>query len=345
MSEPKRIRILIVDDSAFVRKAVRRMLEADPELAVVGEAADGMRGLALAKTLEPDVITLDLQMPGWDGLDTLARVMDEAPTSVVILSSFAQAGADLTLRALTTGAVEFVDKSRVTTMALYELERELVNKIKAAASSSPQAGIPDTGAGVAARPRTELFVLGASTGGPRALQAILGRLPVLSTTSILVVQHMPAGFTRALAERLDHTCAMPVGELEPNATLELGQVHVAPGGADLQLERSADKTHVAIRSRPRGRRTTPSIDLALETAIACHGERVCAVILTGMGDDGLEGGRAVRTAGGCVIAEAASTCVVYGMPRTVTEAGLASAVAPLEEIPALMLALAGEPRR
>jgi two-component system, chemotaxis family, protein-glutamate methylesterase/glutaminase len=345
MSAPVPIRVLIVDDSAFVRKAVRRMLAADEEILVVGEASDGRRGLDLARELEPDVITLDLRMPGWDGMSTLARIMQEAPTSIVILSSFAHAGAELTLKALTAGAVDFIDKSRVSTMALYELEREIVDKLKAAARSSPMAGALARRPRRTGRPRTDLFVLGASTGGPRALQTILDQLPEDLRATILVVQHMPAGFTGALADRLNETCALPVAELSPGDLLAPGAVHVAPGGADVRLEASGNGTLVRVEARPRGGRTAPSIDLCLEGAAGRYGERVCAVILTGMGDDGLEGSRIVREAGGYVIAEAASTCVVYGMPKTVAEAGFASAVAPLDEIPGLMLALAGDSAR
>jgi two-component system, chemotaxis family, protein-glutamate methylesterase/glutaminase len=337
-----KIRVLIVDDSAFVRKAVRRMLEADEELVVVGEASDGQRGLELARELEPDVMTLDLRMPGWDGMATLSRIMQEAPTSIVILSSFAHAGAELTLKALTAGAVDFIDKSRVSSMALYDLERELVDKLKAAARSSPMADALARRPRRAGRPRSDVFVLGASTGGPRALQTILDPLPAALRAILLIVQHMPAGFTRALAERLNETCELPVAELASGDVLERGRVHVAPGGADLRLERAGDETAVRVETRRRGGRTTPSIDLCLRGAAQRYGERVCAVILTGMGDDGLEGVKAVREAGGYVIAEAASTCIVYGMPRTVAEAGLASAVAPLDEIPGLMLALAGD---
>jgi two-component system, chemotaxis family, protein-glutamate methylesterase/glutaminase len=342
MSESKKLRVLIVDDSAFVRKAVRRMLEADDEIVVVGEAADGERGLALTHELRPDVLTLDLSMPGWDGMYTLSRIMQEVPTSIVILSSFARAGAELTLRALTAGAVDFIDKSQVSTMALYELEREIIDKLRAAARSSPLASALEGTPRRAARPRTDFFVLGASTGGPRALQAILNRIPAYLRATVLVVQHMPAGFTAALADRLGETCELPVTELAEGSTLEPGQVHVAPGGADLRLDAAGDRTIARIEPRARGGRTTPSIDLTLHDATARFGERVCAVILTGMGDDGLEGVKSVRQVGGCVIAEAESTCVVYGMPRSVAEAGLASAIAPLDEIPALMLALAGD---
>lgn len=342
-----RIRVLIVDDSAFVRKAVRRMLTADSDFEVVGEAADGRAALDLARELVPDVITLDIQMPGWDGIEALERILSEIPTSIVIFSSYAQNGAELTLKALTAGAVDVVDKSRVSTMSLYELEKELVAKLKAAASSQRFAAPSIAGLGERAdRPRADLFVLGASTGGPRALQTILSRLPLDFAAQVLVVQHMPRGFSRALADRLDEVCPLAVRELETGDALAPGEVGVAPGGSDVSLEPSEDGARIAITPRdPRDAGTTPSIDRALESAASYHGATVCAVILTGMGEDGLRGCRAVRAVDGIVIAEAPATCIVYGMPRAVTEADLASVAAPLHEIPGLMLALSGERRR
>ena len=318
------------------------MLARDPAFDVVGEASNGRLALDLARDLEPDVITLDLHMPGWHGLETLERILAEISTSVVILSSYAQEGADLTLRALTGGAVDFIDKSRVSTMALYDLERELVMKLKAAASSRSMAALPNASSGERVdRPRADLFVLGASTGGPRALQSILSRLPADFPARVLVIQHIPAGFTRALAERLDETCQLPVCELAPGDSLAAGRVHVAPGGTDLTIDGRGADVRIVLHDKDKQRGgTSPSIDRALDSAAAHYGAGLCAVILTGMGDDGVVGVGAVRERGGVVIAEAPSSCIVYGMPRAVSEAGLASAVAPLGEIPGLMLALA-----
>lgn len=321
------------------------MLAREPAFEVAGEASDGPSALARARELAPDVITLDVQMPGWSGLYTLERLRAEVSAAVVILSSYAQEGADVTLRALTAGAVDFIDKSRVSTMALHELEPDLVAVLKAAAASRAERAPPVAALGEpAGRPAADLVVVGASTGGPRALVSILSRIPADFPARIVVVQHMPAGLTGALAERMGEVCPLPVVEVAAGQVLEPGRVHVAPGGADLAVDRAGAALRAIVEPRrDRGEGTSPSIDRALSSAAAHLGAGVCAVILTGMGDDGLRGAREVRERGGFVVAESAQTCIVYGMPRAVAEAGMASAVAPLGEIPGLMGALARKP--
>jgi two-component system, chemotaxis family, protein-glutamate methylesterase/glutaminase len=338
------IRVMIVDDSPFVRRAVRRMLAADPDLEVVGEAADGSTALREVERLAPDVVTLDLRMPGLDGMTTLARLMARRPTPVVLLSAFAQADAALTVRALAAGAVDYVDKSRVAAMDVHQLAPELVHKLKVAAHS----GVAGAGGAVPpvrwlAPPPTRparLLVLGASTGGPRALETVLAGLPADLPAAVLVIQHMPARFTAPLARRLAEVARLPVREAAHGEALAAGEVLLAPGGRALAVEPGADDT-VRLRIGEAGGRAQPRLDLALAGAAAALGDTAAAAILTGMGRDGAEGARLLRDAGGAVIAEAASTCVVYGMPRAAVEDGVASCVAPLGAIAGVLAGLVG----
>jgi len=329
---------MIVDDSTFVRRAVRRMLAADPELDVVGEAADGPSALREVDRLAPDVVTLDLRMPGLDGVETLESMMETRPTPVVLLSSYAQADAALTLRALAAGAVDFVDKSRVSAMDVYRLAPELVAKLKAAAAARRRSHGP---AGWLAPPPSvppRLVVLGASTGGPKAIEAVLAALPAASRFAVLVVQHLPAGFTAAFARRLAGACALPVDEVVAGRPLRPGTVAVVPGGSDASFDADG-----AVQIAPGTGRALPRIDVTLASAAACYGAAACAVILTGMGRDGVDGARRIRAAGGAVVAEAASTCAVYGMPRAIVDEGLATCVAPIDEIAAVIGRLAALP--
>ena len=338
---------MIVDDSAFIRRAVRRILGEDPELVVVGEACDGASALREVERLGPDVVTLDLRMPGLDGVETLEHLMAARPTPVVLLSSYAQVDAALTLRALAAGAVDFVDKSRVSTMNVYELGHELVGKLKAAAASHPRrssvrGGERPVWPGQAPPAPPAVVVLGASTGGPAALEVVLGDIPADSRLAFLVVQHMPRGFTGALARRLSIACPLPVREARDGDVLAPGRVLVAPGGHELRVVDGGDGPRLRIADAQA--RALPRLDTALEGLADGYGPTLCAVVLTGMGTDGLAGARRVRDAGGTVIAESATTCVLYGMPRAVAEAGLASCIAPVDAIGELLHRLAGERR-
>jgi two-component system chemotaxis response regulator CheB len=335
------IRVMIVDDSVFVRRAVRRMMASDHDLEVVGEAADGAGALAALGALAPDVVTLDLRMPGLDGVETLRAIMAQRPTPVVLLSSFARADAELTLRALAAGAVDFIDKSRVGAMNVYDLAGELVQKVKAAATSQPVIGAEHAPAIWHAAPPAEppaLVILGASTGGAAALELILGGLPGSLPAAVLVVQHMPSGYELALAARLAVVSALPVRPAAQGDPLLPGRVLVARGGHDVRI---CPGEPPVLRIEGATGRGSPRLDLALESAAQVTGAATCAAVLTGMGQDGAAGARAVRFAGGAVIAEAAATCTVYGMPRAVIEAGAATCVAPRTQIAGVIAGLAG----
>jgi two-component system chemotaxis response regulator CheB len=331
------IRVLVVDDSNFIRRAVTRMLGADPAVSAVESAAHGLEALGKLRDFEPDVVTLDLNMPEVDGLETLRRIMIERPTPVVLLSSYAQSSAARTVEALAAGAVDFVDKSTVGVMDVHSLAGELTRKVKAAASGRVGARAEPKQAGgspaaLATTRRPGAFVIGASTGGPAALQRIFSALPKALAVPVLVVQHMPAGFTGAFAERLDARSPLSVREAETGDRLARGHVLLARGGKNMGLRRTARGPEIILSGGPRRSVHVPSLDFTAQAAAEEIGRGTCLVVLTGMGTDGLEGARAVRAAGGTVITQAERGCVLYGMPRAVVRAGLATATVALDDM-------------
>lgn len=335
-----RIRVLVVDDSAFVRKAVERMLSTVDDIEVVGFAADGVEGLAKARELRPDVVTLDVKMPRLGGLETLERLMVEQPVPVLLMSTLTQEGAEVTLRGLELGAMDFVDKSSVQPMSMLSLAEELVAKIRALGGARVRARPP--GARPAGRaesaPPAECVVVAASTGGPTALQSVVSGLPAGFPAAILVVQHIPRGFTRSLAERLDARSAIPVREARDGEALLPGTVLVAPAGIHTKLSRRGGTVTVVLDEEPREALHRPSADVLMASAAEVFGPRALGVVLTGMGADGTEGLRAIREKGGLTLAEAEETCVIYGMPKAAAEAGVVHRVVPLDRVAGEILA-------
>ena len=334
-----RIRVLVVDDSAFVRKAVERMLGTADDIEVVGFAADGEEGLARARELRPDVVTLDIRMPKLGGLETLERLMAEQPVPVLLMSTLTQEGAEVTLRGLELGALDFVDKSSVQPMSMLSLADELVAKVRAlgGARVKPRprpAAAPSGVPGAAA----ECIVIAASTGGPAALQTVLGALPAGFPATVLVVQHIPRGFTRSLAERLDARSSLPVTEAKDGEPLEPGRVLVAPAGIHSRLVRRRGLVEVALEEEPRGALHRPSADVLMASTAAVFGAAAVGVVLTGMGADGTEGLRAIREKGGLTLAESEATSVIYGMPKAAIEAGVVERVVPLDRVAGEILA-------
>ncbi len=346
------LRVLIADDSALMRQALRRVLTTDPAIEVVDAAYDGLDMLLKVERLQPDVVTLDVEMPRLDGLSALGLLMERFPRPVVMLSSLTDAGTEATVRALALGAVDFQLKPASQTVGgLAAIADELIAKVKRAAQMrvrprrlplpphpAPARSLADGApraapVPAASRPPARLLVLGASTGGPRALVELLAALPGDLPAAAIVVQHLPAGFTRSLAQRLDQGSPLTVAEARDGDALAEGRALVAPGDHHLQVTRR----RVLLDQGPRRHGVRPAIDPTLESAAAHFGPAVLAVILTGMGHDGTEGARAVKAAGGRVLAEAEASCVVYGMPRAVVEAGLADAVVPLPELPAAIV--------
>ncbi len=343
---PLPIRVLVVDDSAFVRHILIKNLDAARGITVVGEARDGLDALEKIAALKPDVVTLDIEMPRMDGLETLRRIMAECPTPVVMLSALTQHGAQVTIQALMLGAVDFVPKPSATVDIQHVLD-ELIPKIRAAARSptvSPALLVapPQTQTyALPAAPRPflsgdPLIIIGASTGGPRALQQVLSGLPADLPAAAVVVQHMPPKFTTSLAQRLNDNSPLAVREAEPHDRLAQGLVLVAPGDYHLCF---AGRSQVVLDQGPRRNYTRPSIDVSFESAAALHHSAVIGVILTGMGADGTAGARQIKAAGGTVIAEDESTSVVYGMPRSVIEAGAADYTVPIHEVAATLIKL------
>lgn len=338
--QPAPVRVLVVDDSAFMRYTISNHLNEHPEIQVVGMARDGSEALALIPQLNPDVVTLDVEMPNLDGIATLKQIMAECPRPVVMLSSLTQEGAAVTIQALTLGAVDFVAKP-AQKANIRAVIGEVVQKIQRAARArvvaNPLPLRPKTETQPAAqktvRPYSRRFpivCIGASTGGPRALSQLIPCLPGDLPAAVVVVQHMPVGFTRSLAERLNSAASLLVKEAEPDERLELGKVLIAPGGYHMTFNHQ----QVVLNQNPPVHGVRPAVDVTLTSLIQNFGNAVQAVILTGMGSDGTNGAKLLHGQGGTVLAEAQSSCVVYGMPRSVIEAGAASSVLPLAEIPA-----------
>jgi len=340
MSAKRKIRVLVVDDSAFVRKAVVRMLGEAEDIEVVGTAADGEEGLAKAHELRPDVVTLDIKMPKLGGLETLERLMAERPVPVLLLSTLTQEGAEVTLRALELGAMDFVDKSSVEPMSMLSLTRELLEKVRALGHARVKGR--RRGKGRSAAPEkeeaAEVVVIAASTGGPSGLQLLVSALPAGLRATILIVQHIPRGFTRSLAERLDARSAVPVREAADGDLIEPGRVIIAPAGIHSRLRRRGARVRIVLDEEPRGALHRPSADVLMASAASVFGPRTVGVVLTGMGSDGTEGLRAIQAAGGHTLAESENTCVIYGMPKAAVAAGVVSRVVPLDRMAEEILA-------
>ncbi|HEY9899717.1 MAG TPA: chemotaxis response regulator protein-glutamate methylesterase [Pantanalinema sp.] len=365
------IRVLIVDDSAFMRRAIARMLAADPEIEIVGSVGDGAQGLEAIKTLQPDVVTMDIEMPVMDGLTALKRVMDEMPLPVIMMSTLTQNGATATLTALSLGAFDFVPKPESSMIDVLGVERELREKVRAAAhsrrsrrrlsgghgpaavhaatlghqASAPAPAKPPQPLLVAPAARSgqrvpEVIGIGISTGGPPALQSLFSALPGDFPVGIVVVQHMPPGFTKPLAERLNRICPLTIREAVDGEVVEPKKALIAPAGTHLVLKREG--SHLVCRTMDASTTKTwhkPSVDVLFASIAQVVGPKALAVIMTGMGNDGTAGAGAIKSRGGEIWAQDEATSVVYGMPRTVFEAGVVDRVLPLGSIPTALTTL------
>ncbi len=337
----KRIDVLVVDDSAYMRKVVSNLLQSDEDIFVVDTARDGLDAIEKIKQWKPAVITLDVEMPKLDGLSALERIMRECPTPVIMLSSLTQEGSETTIKALTRGAVDFVPKpSGTISLDIHKVKEELIKKIKIASKASLASlrslavSEPAELMKVPAQPPLnqapdKLVVVGSSTGGPTALQQIIPRLPGDLPAAVLIVQHMPAGFTNSLAKRLNENSPLEVREAGAGDKLLCGKAFVAPGGYHLVL---VSKHEIGLNQNPPIHSVRPAIDVTLESAVEHYGSQVVGIILTGMGYDGSKGMALVKKMGGKTIAQDETTCVVYGMPRVVVESGKADRVLPVQKI-------------
>jgi two-component system chemotaxis response regulator CheB len=332
------IRVLVVDDSAFARKVVREVLEASPGIEVVGIARDGLEALEQISALEPDVITLDLVMPNLDGVGLLRELVALGTPTRAVLVSMSDNDSELVLEALELGAIDLVRKpTALATDRLYDLRDELTRKVRAAATAKVAERvrvIEPTGAPKVRSVQTELVVIGTSTGGPHALTELFRALPA-ELPPVVVALHIPAEYTGALAVRLNQLSALSVTEAADGVELTPGMAVIAPGGQHLRIRRaSGERLVVELDEDLGGAPYIPSVDVLFASAAEACGARTLALVLTGMGDDGLLGARDIHRAGGRLVVEAESSCVVYGMPRCVQEAGLALSQVPLARMAA-----------
>ncbi|HWA77171.1 MAG TPA: chemotaxis-specific protein-glutamate methyltransferase CheB, partial [Polyangiaceae bacterium] len=329
------IRVLVVDDSAFARKVLRECLATSPRLEVVGTARDGIDALEKIAELDPDVITLDLVMPNLDGLAVLAALSPEQRGRVVVVS-MADSESDLGIAALAAGAFDIVGKPTALAFAsLQDISGELVSKVTLAGQrrgARLPALVPVRTPVPRAGTAPKVVVIGTSTGGPQALSRLLKAFPADFPVPIAIVLHIPPGYTGPLAERLNAESPLEVLEASDGLELRPGRVLLARAGIHLKFTKGDPEVSARLDPQPQGGAHRPSVDALFESAAQAFGPRVLAVVLTGMGDDGLAGARAVVAAGGEVLTEAESSCVVYGMPRVVREAGLSSCEVPLERM-------------
>lgn len=346
-------RVLIVDDSALVRQTLAQVLSTDPEIEVIGSAADPFIAAERISQQLPDVITLDIEMPRMDGLTFLRKIMTQHPIPVLICSSLAADGAQSTLKALEYGAVDVISKPRVGTRQFLEESRiELCEAVKAAAAarmlpsrSSPAPEPKLTADAILPRPTTAMLettekvvVVGASTGGTEALRTFLEVLPP-DCAGIIIVQHMPEMFTRAFANRLDGLCRISVKEAETNDTVLRGRALIAPGNHHLLLKRSGARYYVEVRDGPLVSRHRPSVDVLFRSAARYAGANAIGVIMTGMGDDGAAGMLEMKQAGATTIAQDEATSVVFGMPSEAIKRGAVDRILPLASIAGSVLTL------
>lgn len=367
------IKILVVDDSAFMRKVLSDLFKSQPDFEVVDIGRNGAEAVEKVKQHSPDVVTLDVEMPVMDGLTALEQIMAVKPTPVVMVSSLTKAGADATIKALSLGAVDFVAKSAGSISRIDEIEKDLLqkcreaagvsgNRLRATVAAVKPVILPERTAPAA--PEKPLMVqkvltvdkaapsmtrttsvssvisgvddwivaIGTSTGGPRALQEVLTRLPGNLPCPTVIVQHMPPGFTKSLAERLNTLSELTVKEAADNDKLVAGTVYIAPGDFHLTLRRETSGTYVKLNKDPAIGGLRPAVDPMMVSVAETYGTKAVGVILTGMGHDGAKGMKAIKRLQGRTIAEDQSTSVVFGMPKAAIEAGVVDSILPLQQV-------------
>jgi two-component system chemotaxis response regulator CheB len=334
------IKVLVVDDSALMRKLLPLVVERDPGIRVVGTAMDGIFALKKVRTLQPDVITLDILMPRMDGLATLQQIIEEFRTPVILVSSVTEDGAALTLKALEMGAVDFITKPKGDlSMGLERLGGELIAKIRAAATATlrkplslPHPSLAPKGSVHSLTSADRVVAIGISTGGPYALTTVLPTLQANFPAGLLIVQHMPEGFTRMFAERLDQVCQIQVKEAEDGDLVLPGRALIAPGNRHLRVKRMPLGIVAEISDGPDVNGHRPSADVLFASAAAHFGSKAVGLIMTGMGSDGVEGMGKIRASGGITLAQDEESCVIFGMPKGAIERGYVQKVLPLEEL-------------
>ncbi|MDD2541442.1 MAG: chemotaxis response regulator protein-glutamate methylesterase [Desulfuromonadaceae bacterium] len=353
----KKIKIVVVDDSAFSRRSITRMLEGIESVEVVGYATNGEEGIQKVIALKPDLVTLDLEMPKMDGFTLLRILTTRFSLPVIVISALS--GADKVFKALELGALDFVAKpSSSASIDLLSIKEDLQNKVLQVLALKPviharqnsEATLPEQRAaepaqigkaGVGIHHAIDLVAIGTSTGGPPALQLILSAFEQKYPFAIVISQHMPAGFTKAFAERLNRSSHFDVKEAEDGDLVLPGMVLIAPGGKNMVFEVCGGQVTARIEEPSESDRYVPSVDVMLQSCAGIYRKRVVAVILTGMGNDGSKGVRAIKEQGGCVIAESEETAIVYGMPREAVATGVVDRCVPLDKVAAEIILQGG----
>ena len=350
----KKIRVVVVDDSALVRSLLAEIINRQPDMVCVGAASDPLAAREMIRELDPDVITLDVEMPKMDGLEFLGRLMRLRPMPVVMISTLTERGAEVTMRALELGAVDFVAKPKSGfSDGFSAMAAQIVHKIRIAASAkvkrvadqptgASQAGVrhqslPQDGRPLGTHARDKLVFIGASTGGTEAIKEVLTRLPA-DAPAILITQHMPAGFTRSFAYRLNASCAMAVKEAVPGERILSGHAYIAPGGRQFSIERRGASLVAVVEDSPLVNRHKPSVEVLFKSAALVVREHAIGVMLTGMGSDGARAMREMKDAGSYNIVQDEASSVVFGMPREAIAHGAADEVIPVTQIAAALLA-------
>lgn len=337
------IKVLCVDDSALIRNLLREIIDTQPDMKVVAVAPDPLVARDLIKQHNPDVLTLDVEMPRMDGLDFLERLMRLRPMPVLMVSSLTQAGSEVTLRALELGAVDFIAKPSLGIRdGMLDYAEEIVSRIRAAARSRPRQRPPISTPVTALRApmisSEKLIIIGASTGGTEAIRQVLEPLPA-NSPAILITQHMPGGFTRSFAERLNRLCRIGVKEAENGERVLPGHAYIAPGDHHLELARSGANYIIRLHDGPPVNRHRPSVDVLFNSAARCAGRNAVGALLTGMGKDGAAGLLEMRQAGSSTLAQDEQSCVVFGMPREAIALNAATEVTALSEIAPRLMSL------
>lgn len=333
MSQVFKIKVLVADDSIVMRRIITDLLSKDEEIEVVGTARNGAEALEKVRQLDPDVVTMDIEMPVMDGLTALQHIMAESPRAVVMLSSMDKRQADITLKSLDLGAVDFISKTAGSLSIDLERDSEgIIAKIKAAAKAKV---VPRQMHSCAVQPSQMLtlsgdwiVLIGSSTGGPKALPEVLSRLPANLPAAVLIVQHMPEGFTHSFAERLNWVSTLEVKEAEEGDEIKKGKVYLAQGNKHLVLK--GHRLH--LDDGPKVNFVRPAVDVLMTSVAPQYGPRTIGVVLTGMGSDGAEGMQLIKKNGGKTIVQNEETCVVYGMPKAVVDLNAADRIVPLEDI-------------
>jgi two-component system chemotaxis response regulator CheB len=348
------IRAVVVDDSAFMRKSLSIMLESDGSIKVIGTARDGEEGYKLVRNLRPDIVTLDIEMPRMDGLTALKNIMKDCPTSVIMISSITTEGADATLKALELGAVDFIPKGlSYVNVNIIKIKEDLILRVKEIVKQKTlkdrigrlnriKGNVPE----VQISYPTECYLpvknykaiaLGISTGGPMSLQRILPEISPHINCPVFIVQHMPPKFTKSLADRLDSICKLKIKEAENNEIINNNTVYIAPGGSHMTVNKRINGTfNIDISENPTDTIHKPSVDVMINSIAENYGKNIIGIIMTGMGKDGFIGIQKIKNQGGYCVAQNEESCVVYGMPKAIIDAGLADVISPLEKIPLII---------